>query len=123
MKYLRQTFIILSITLMAEALKALLPLPIPASIYGLVLIFAALASGALPLEKIEETADFLLDVMPLMFVPALVGAMEVFLLFKGLYLQTLIIVVVTTILTMVLTGRVSQGVIRARARRRQGGEG
>lgn len=45
MKHLRQFLIILFFSFLGEGLKALLPLPVPASIYGLVLLFAALELG------------------------------------------------------------------------------
>ena len=54
MKYLKQFAIILAVCLVGEGLKALLPLPIPASIYGLVLMLAALMSGLLKLEQVEK---------------------------------------------------------------------
>lgn len=77
MKFIRQTCIILLVSFAAEALHSLLPLPIPASIYGLVLMFALLATGALPLEAVRQMGDFLVEIMPLMFIPAAVGLMQV----------------------------------------------
>ena len=50
MKYLRQFLIILLFSFLGEGLKALLPLPVPASIYGLVLLFAALELGIIKLS-------------------------------------------------------------------------
>ena len=46
MKYLKQFAIILAVCLVGEVLKGLLPLPIPASVYGLVLMLLALMCGA-----------------------------------------------------------------------------
>ena len=43
MKYFRQFFIILAISFVGEILHMVLPLPVPASIYGLVLMLLALA--------------------------------------------------------------------------------
>ena len=47
MKYLRQFCIILLVSALGEGLHILLPLPVPASVYGLVLMLGALASGIL----------------------------------------------------------------------------
>lgn len=69
MKYLRQFCIILLVSALGEGLHILLPLPVPASVYGLVLMLGALASGILKLEQVEEAADFLVEIMPVMFVP------------------------------------------------------
>ena len=49
MKYIRQMTIILSVTCVAEILKYFIPLPIPASIYGLVLMFLLLVTGIVKL--------------------------------------------------------------------------
>ena len=76
MKYLRQFCIILLVSALGEGLHILLPLPVPASVYGLVLMLGALASGILKLEQVEEAADFLVEIMPVMFVPAGVGLLE-----------------------------------------------
>ena len=43
MKYLRQFCIILLVSALGEGLHILLPLPVPASVYGLVLMLGALA--------------------------------------------------------------------------------
>ena len=73
MKYVRQFLIITGISFLGEGLKALLPLPIPASIYGLVLMLAALCLHIIPLEAVKDAGKFLVEIMPLMFIPAAVG--------------------------------------------------
>ena len=75
MKYLRQFLLILLITLIGELLKYLLPLPIPASIYGMAILFAGLMSGVIPLDAVKEAGRFLIEIMPVMFIPAGVGLM------------------------------------------------
>lgn len=70
MKILRQFGLILAITFAGEVLKALLPLPIPASIYGMVIMLVGLVSGLLRLEDVQDVGDFLIEIMPILFVPA-----------------------------------------------------
>ena len=70
MKYIRQFMIIILISFVGEVLHYLLPLPISASIYGLVLMLVGLASGLIPLAAVKDTAYFLVETMPLMFIPA-----------------------------------------------------
>lgn len=112
MKYLRQFFIILLISLIGEALHALLPLPVPASIYGIVILFVCLLSGLIRLEAVKEVSGFLIEIMPVMFIPAGVGLMESF----GLLLPSLgayaVIMVASTFAVMIVSGRVTQAVIR-----------
>ena len=76
MKHLRQFLIILLFSFLGEGLKALLPLPVPASIYGLVLLFAALELGIIKLSAVEDAGKFLIEIMPVMFIPAGAGLVE-----------------------------------------------
>lgn len=75
MKYVKQFSIILGISFLAELLEILIPLPIAASVYGLVIMLVGLITKLIPLEKVETAADFLVDAMSVMFVPATVGIM------------------------------------------------
>ena len=70
MKYIRQFVIILFISFIGEALKYVLPLPIPASIYGLVLMFVLLETKVLKVEAVQDAGQFLIEIMPMMFIPA-----------------------------------------------------
>lgn len=112
MKYLRQFFIILGFSFAGEVLHALISLQVPASIYGLVLLFIALMAGWIKLPQIRETANFLIAIMPLMFIPAGVGLLESWGELKPVLLPICVIVVVSTILVMGISGRVTQAMIR-----------
>ena len=76
MKYIKQFSIIITVSFLGEVLHALLPLPIPASIYGLLLMLAGLCCHIIPMDGVKETGKFLVEVMPLMFIPAAVGLTE-----------------------------------------------
>ena len=115
MKLLKQLTIILPFSLAGEALHALIPLPIPASIYGILLLLACLMAGVVRVESIREVSSFLVEIMPVMFIPAAVGLMESF----GLLLPSLgayiAILVLSTFAVMGVSGRVAQAVIRRKA--------
>ena len=112
MKYLRQFLIILLFSFLGEGLKALLPLPVPASIYGLVLLFAALELGIIKLSAVEDAGKFLIEIMPVMFIPAGVGLVESWGILKPVLVPVCIITVVTIVTVMAVTGLLSQWVIR-----------
>lgn len=112
MKYVKQFVLILVISFLGEALKALLPLPVPASIYGLLLMLAALCLHVVKLEDVKETAKFLIEIMPLMFIPAAVGLTESWDKISPIVLELVIVTVLSTILVMAVSGRVTQFVIR-----------
>lgn len=111
MKYIRQLFIILSVSLTGQLLEELIPIPVSASIYGLILMLAGLVTRVIPLEKVERTADFLLDIMPIVFIPPTVAIMTGVEALKEILVPLCVISVVTTLLIMVVTGRVSQHII------------
>ena len=112
MKYIKQLSIILLISFVGELLHSLLPLPVPASIYGIVLLLACLMAGVVRVDAIREVSSFLIEIMPVMFIPAAVGLMESF----GLLLPSLgaylAIMAVSTFAVMAVAGRVTQAVIR-----------
>ena len=119
MRYLKQFLIILLFSLAGEALHALLPLPVPASIYGIVLLLACLMAGVVRVDAIREVSSFLIEIMPVMFIPAAVGLMESF----GLLLPSLgayiTIMVVSTFVVMAVAGRVTQAVIRRQSKKEE----
>jgi len=112
MKYVYQFLRIMAVCLLAEVLHALLPLPVPASIYGLVLMLAALKTGVIKLEQIKETAGFLIAVMPLMFVPAAAGVMDMLPEIRRMLLPILIALLPVTVLVMAVAGKVTQALAR-----------
>ena len=119
MKYIRQFIIIILISFVGEVLNYLLPLPIPASIYGLVLMLLGLASGIIPLAAVRDTAHFLVEIMPLMFIPAAVGLLESWPVLKPMCGPIVAITVLSTVTVMAVAGLSTQHVIR-RARKKAG---
>ncbi len=118
MKYLMQFLVILLFSFVGEILHALIPLPIPASIYGLVLLFAALLSGVLKVEQVKDAADFLIEIMAILFIPAGVGVMASWDVLQPVIIPVVVILIVSTILVMIVSGHVTQAVIRL-SRKRQ----
>ena len=112
MKFLKQFSIILLISFLGEILHMLIPLPVPASVYGLVLMLGALITGILKLGQVRETAAFWIEIMPVMFIPAGVGLMESWSSLQPVWLPVILITIVTTILVMAVTGKVTQAMIR-----------
>lgn len=121
MKYVRQFLLILAISSIGELLKYVLPLPIPASIYGMAILFAGLMTGLIKLEAVKDTGKFLIEIMPLMFIPAGVGLMVSWGRLKPVLVPVCVVTVVTIITVMAVTGRVSQFVIRRDRKRRMAG--
>ena len=108
MKYLKQFGIILLISFLGEFLHHMIPIPVPASIYGIVIMFLCLQFKIIRLSAVEETGKFLIEIMPVMFIPAAVELMESFQIIKASCLQYAVIIVVSTVLVMAVSGRVTQ---------------
>lgn len=121
MKYAKQFTIILVISFIGELLNYLVPLPIPASIYGLVIMLTCLLTGIIPLHAVRDTGRFLVEIMPLMFIPAAGGLLESWGVLKPVWVPVIAITVISTVAVMAVTGRVIQGVIGI-GKQRQGGE-
>ena len=111
MKYLRQLLIILLVSFLAEVLEYVIPLPVAASVYGLLLMLIGLITHIIPLEKVENVADFLVANMPIMFIPPTVGIIASVEELKKMAIPLIVICIVTTFLVMVVTGAVSQFLI------------
>ena len=116
MKYVFQFARIMGFCLAGELLHALLPLPIPAGIYGLVLLAAALLTGIVNIEQVKQTGDFLSSLFPLLFIPTVAGVMEEWDLISTNLIPILIALVPVPWAVMAAAGKVTQTIMDRRAR-------
>lgn len=112
MAFLSQFLIILSFTLAGEALQRWLPFPIPASVYGLLLLFAALCSGLVKLEQVKQTGNFLASLLPVLFVGPTVGIAEQWDLIAPQLFPIALLLLSSTILTFFIAGHITQRWLR-----------
>ena len=112
MKYLQQFGIILAVSFVGELLNYAIPLSIPASIYGLVLMFVCLCMKWITLEDVKETAVFLIEIMPLMFIPAAVGLITSWDIIRSKLLAYAAITVISTLLVMLVSGYVTDWMLK-----------
>lgn len=97
---------------LGELLHHFIPLPIPASIYGIVLLFLALETKILKVSDIKETSSFLIAIMPLMFLPPAVGVIESWNMLRESWFPYVVVTLISTVVVMGVSGRVTQGIIR-----------
>ena len=114
MKFLRQFMIILLLSFLGEVFKMFIPLPITASVYGLVLMLVCLMTGVLKTSQVKDAAFFLIEIMPVMFIPAAAGLIDSWKVLQPLLLPILVITVVITVFVMVVTGKVAQMIAQKR---------
>lgn len=123
MKFIKQLAVIMTISFLAELMEFLIPLPVAASVYGLVLMLIGLVTKIIPLEKVEGAADFLIEVMPILFVPPTVSLIANVEALKQMMVPLFVISIVTTVLIMAVTGRVTQGIIGHDRKRKAAADG
>ena len=107
-EYLKQSAIIFGFSLLGEALNRLIPLPIPAAVYGLVLLFAALCLKLIKVEQISKASNFLLTILPILFVSPAVNLLESWNILAPQVIPIALLVVSSTILVFAVAGIISQ---------------
>ena len=112
MKYLSQFLIIMGFTLAGEALQRLVPVTIPASVWGLALLFAALCLKLVKVEQVKEVGAFMISILPVMFVGPTVGIVEHWALIRPQLLAIVLLLVASTMLTFGISGGVTQWLSR-----------
>lgn len=112
MKYLREIAVIFGITMVGELLNSLIPLPVPAGVYGLFILLGLLCSGKLKLSDVCATGDLLLDLMPLMFIPAAVGLIESVEELRAIFVPFIVISVLSTLIVMTVTGKTTELILK-----------
>ena len=117
MKYIKQLIWILAFSGIGELLQAVIPLPIPAAIYGLVLLLTTLCTGLLKAEKIADTARFLIAIMPLLFVAPAVSILGHWELIAPNVIPIVVIMTLSTVIVFAIAGLVTKWL-----QRKDGGE-
>lgn len=112
MKYINEFLIIITISFIGELLNYFIPLPIPGSVYGLVLMFICLLTKIIKIEQVKHTSLFLIEIMPIMFIPAGVGLLTSFSDLKPIIIEAIIITIVTTFIVMGITGLITQRLLK-----------
>ena len=111
MKYLMQFGIIIGLSLVGEVLNSVIPLPVPASVWGMVLLFVLLCLKVIKLDQVQDAADFLLRFMTVMFVPVGASLITSFADIKDEILGIFAIIIVSTVVCFLVTGKVAQRII------------
>lgn len=122
MKYMRQFGIILGVTCAGELMKYFIPLPIPGSIYGLLLMFMLLLTKVIKVEQVKDVGEFLIEIMPLMFIPAGVGLMASWSQLQGFLVPLLVITFLTTVIVIFVTGKITDFLMDRKERKEKDGK-
>lgn len=119
MKYAFQFLIIIIFSFIGEVLNAVIPLPVPACIYGIVLLYLTLQTGVIHLEHVREAAHFLIKIIPILLLPPAVGLIATWESIKASSFYYVLISVVSTVVVMAVAGLVTQAIIRRSKKRNE----
>ncbi|MCL1993496.1 MAG: CidA/LrgA family protein [Spirochaetes bacterium] len=109
MRLMNQLGIILVFALAGEIFARFFPAGLPASVMGMLFLFAALGIKALKPRHIAECSDFLSGIMAFFFLPAVAAVIQNFHLVLPVLWQLVFIAVVCTFITFFA----SYGTVRA----------
>ena len=121
MHYLKQFTVIIAISAVSELLAIFIPLAIPASIYGMSLLFLLLMIGVLKLKQVESAANLLLGIMPALFVVSGAGLITSYGQIAENFLSWVAVNIGSTIMILATTGILAQGLIRRKKAKEAGG--
>lgn len=118
-KYIFQFARILAFCFLGEILHHVLPLPVPASVYGLVLLLLALNFQLIKLEDVKEVGTYLTGIFPLLFVPAAAGVMELWAEMGSMLLPIVIAIIPVTVLVLITSGHTTQALTRRKQSKKE----
>lgn len=117
MKFIKQLCLVTLFSFLGELCRFLIPYPIPASIYGMVLMAAALGLKLIRPEDVRDVGSFLTSLLPVLFVVPLVNLMDCWDHLKDTLIPILIIIVVSTVAVFAVSGTVTQLLVNIRKKK------
>jgi len=107
-KYIKQFAIIIFISYIGELLNYFIGLKIPANIYGIIIMFFCLKFKIISIDTIKETGQFLINIMPILFIPAGVGLINSWNVIRSSVFSYLLVIIISTTSVMIVSGIVTQ---------------
>ena len=82
------------------------------TIVYIVLLFAALVLKIIPVSAVKDVSTFLLEIMPMLFIPAAAGLLEAWGILEPNLAAYIVITLVATVAVMAVSGLVTQFLVR-----------
>ena len=108
MKYIPQVLYILLFSVLGELLQAVIPLPVPAAIYGILLLLIALSTGLIKEKAVADVSSFFLSAMPILFVAPVTKILQHWGLISPNLVAICVIMVVSTLVVFAVGGLVTK---------------
>jgi holin-like protein len=114
---LKELLIILTITYVGILIPAFFHFPLPGAIVGMFILFLLLVLKCVKIRQIEKVSDFILNNMILIFLPPAVKLVNYLSLLHEYFFRAIILILLTTIITMVVTGKTVNFLIEKKEKR------
>jgi len=114
---LKQFSIILSIYFLGELIQKVSGLPIPGNVMGMLILFFGLYTGIIKLNMISKMSELLLENLAFFFLPAGISLITCFALLEGKWTAILVVSLISTAITLGVTGLTVELVKRSLGRK------
>lgn len=115
--FFHQAIVISVILLISKIIESFMPIPMPASVIGLVLLFVCLCTGIVKLGQVERVGTALTDNIGLLFVPAGISVVKSLGLISEHPFLIIGLIFISTLLLLLCTGFFSQMIVMTTERK------
>ncbi|MBN1468430.1 MAG: CidA/LrgA family protein [Fusobacteriaceae bacterium] len=105
MKYFNQLGLVLFIQFVGVILNKYVISLVPSTVLGMIILFLLLLSKIIKIEDIREFSEFLLMNLAFFFIPPSISLMNSWGILSANLLKIFVIVIITTFITMIVTGK------------------
>lgn len=109
-KILVQMAIFSGVLFVSDVISSFLPLPIPASVIGIILLFLALHTGIIKLAWVEDLGETFIANISFLFVPSSISLITSLDIIKGQELKILGLIFFWTLVAMVAVMLIGDGI-------------
>lgn len=109
--FFHQALVIAIIMLISNIIESFMPIPMPASVIGLVLLFIALCTGIIKLGQVEKVGTTLTNNIGFLFVPAGVSVINSLGILSTSPILIILLIIISTLLLLLCTGFFAQMLI------------
>ncbi|MBU8695529.1 antiholin-like murein hydrolase modulator LrgA [Bacillus pumilus] len=106
--FLSQAFIFATVMFVSNLISMYLPIPMPASVIGLVLLFVLLTTKMVKLEQVEQLGTSLTGLISFLFVPSGISVIQSLGVMQEVGVQVVGVIIIATIMLLAATGLFSQ---------------
>lgn len=109
--FFHQALVIAVILFISNIIESFMPIPMPASVIGLVLLFIALCTGIIKLGEVEKVGTTLTNNIGFLFVPAGISVINSLGVLSTSPILIILLIIISTLLLLLCTGFFSQMLI------------